>query len=391
MKSDKIYLDNCKTSRTDPVVLEAMKPYFLQKYWYPGPFTSYGTEISEDIEKATQIVAESIGAKPEEIVFTSGGTDSNNIGIKGTAYANQDNGKHLITTIVSHPSVLAIFLDLEESGFDVSYISADKDGFIDLEELKNEIREDTTLVAITHINHILGTIQEVKKIREILDSANHKIYLFTDSCEAYTKIPVDVNELGMDLMSVSGHKFNGPPGIGFLYCRKGIKIKPIQHGVARFHKLKPGGINIPSIIGLAKAVEISFSNFDKQYNKYRKLQNRLIYSIVNNIPKVQLNGPRGHKRNPANVNFSFSAVEGEAIMMMLDMQNIIVATGSGCSSQSLEPNYVMLQTGHTHEQANSSIRFTFSRFTTEQDIDKTVLVLTDIIRELRRRSPLWKE
>ncbi len=390
IKSDKIYLDNCKTSQIDPAVLEAMKPYFLQKYWYPGPFTSYGIEIAEDIERATKIVADSIGAKPDEIVFTNGGTDSNNIGIKGVAYANQDKGKHLITTVVSHASVLAIFLALEQEGFEVSYLSANKDGFIDLEELKSEIREDTTLVAITHTNHILGTIQEVKKIREILDGADHKIYLFTDSCEAYAKIPIDVNELGMDLMSISGHKFNGPPGIGFLYYRKGTKIRPIQHGITRFHKLKPGGVSIPSIMGLAKAVELSFSDFDKQYNRYRKLQDRLISGIENNIPQVQLNGPRAEKRNPSNVNFSFSAVEGEAIMMMLDMRDIIVETGSGCSSQSLEPSYVMLQTGHTHEQANSSVRFTFSRFTNEQEIDKTVSALTDIITELRRRSPLWK-
>ncbi|MCK4358737.1 MAG: cysteine desulfurase [Candidatus Cloacimonetes bacterium] len=390
MKKDEVYLDSCKTSRLAPEVLEAMMPYLTDKFWYPGPFTSIGTEIAEAIENSQRILANSLNAAQEEIIFTSGGTDANNIAIKGIMYANKDKGKHFITSVVSHPAVLAVFSALEKEGYKGTYISSNRDGCLNLEELKEAIREDTTLVAFTHVNHILGTIQKVEEINKILNNANHKIYLFLDSCEAYTKILIDVKKLGIDALSISAHKFNGPKGVGSLYLKKGTNIVPIQHGITRLHPLKPGSVNVPAIVGMGKAVEIAFENFDEQIAKYRGLQTLLYDEIFTIIPDVQLNGPGLEERSPAHLNISFAYVEGEAIMMMMDFENIHIETGSACSSQKLEPNYILMQTGRTHEESHGSVRFTLDRFVTEEGIMRTVYVLEKVIKELRRRSPLGK-
>ncbi len=390
MKKKEVYLDSCKTSKLAPDVLEAMMPYLTDKYWYPGPFTSIGTEIAEAIENSQRTIADSLNVEPKEIIFTSGGTDANNIAIKGIMYANRDKGKHFITSVVSHPAVLTIFQALEKEGYEGNYISANRDGYLNLEELKEAIRDDTTLVAFTHVNHILGTIQQVEEISKILNNANHNIYLFMDSCEAYMKIPIDVKRLGIDALSISGHKFNGPKGIGVLYLKKGTKIIPTQHGITRLNRLKPGSVNVPAIIGMGKAVEIAFKNFDEQIGKYHKLQKLLYDEIFKRIPDVQLNGPELKERSPAHLNISFAYVEGEAIMMMMDFENIHIETGSACSSQKLEPNYILMQTGRTHEESHGSIRFTFDRFVTDEGITRTVDVLENVIKELRRRSPLGK-
>ena len=390
MKKEEVYLDSCKTSKLAPEVLEAMMPYLTDKFWYPGPFTSIGTEIAESIENSQKTIADSLNAEPKEIIFTSGGTDANNIAIKGIMYANRDRGKHFITSVVSHPAVLAIFQALEKEGYEGNYISADRDGYLNLKELKKAIRDDTTLVAFTHVNHILGTIQQVEEISKILNNANHKIYLFLDSCEAYTKTPIDVKKLGIDALSISAHKFNGPKGVGALYQKKGTNIVPTQHGITRLHPLKPGSVNVPAIVGMGKAVEIAFENFDEQIAKYRGLQTLLYDEIFKRIPDVQLNGPGLEERSPTHLNISFAYVEGEAIMMMLDFENIHIETGSACSSQKLEPNYILMQTGRTHEESHGSVRFTFDRFVTEDGIMRTVDVLENVIKELRRRSPLGK-
>lgn len=390
MKNDEVYLDCCKTSRLAPEVLEAMMPYLTDKFWYPGPFTSIGTEIAEVIENSQKIIAESLNAEPKEIVFTSGGTDANNIAIKGIMYANKDKGKHFITSVVSYPAVLAVFQALEKEGYEGTYISANRDGYLNLEELREAIRDDTTLVAFTHVNHTLGTIQRVEEISKILQNANHKIYLFLDSCEAYTKIPIDVKKSGIDALSISAHKFNGPKGVGVLYLKKGTKIVPIQHGITRLHRLKPGSVNVPAIVGMGKAVELAFENFDEKAANYRKLQKLLYDEIFARIPDVQLNGPGLGKRSPAHLNISFSYVEGEAIMMMLDFEKIYVETGAACASQNLQPNYILTQTGRTPEEANGSIRLTMDRFVTEEGIMRTVDALERVIKELRRRSPLGK-
>lgn len=391
MSEKEVYLDSCKTSKLAPEVLQAMMPYMTDKYWYPGSFTSIGTEIAEVIEDAQARVADSMNAEPEEITFTSGGTDANNIAIQGIMQANKDRGKHFICSNVSHPSVLAVFQGLEKQGFEGTYISADKDGYLNLEELKAAIRPDTVLAAFTHINHILGTIQDARAIRDILDQADQKIYLFMDSCEAYTKIPLDVKELGIDALSISVHKFNGPKCMGILYVRNGTKIIPTQFGIVRLYKLKPGAINIPGIVGAAKAVELAFTDFDKQIAHYRELQKLLYDEIMRRIPDTVLNGPPLGERSPAHLNVTFRYIEGEAIMMMLDFDNIHVETGSACSSQNLQPNYILMNTGRTHEESHGSVRFTLDRFVTKEGIFKTVDVLEKTVKELRRRSPLGKK
>ena len=390
MKNNEVYLDSCKTSKLAQDVLEAMMPYLTDKFWYPGPFTSIGIEIAEAIENSQKTIANSLNAEPQEIIFSSGGTDANNIALKGIMYANKDKGKHFITSVVSHPAVLTVFQALEKEGYEGTYISADRDGYLNLDELKKAIRDDTTLVAFTHINHILGTIQQVEEISKILQNANHKIYLFLDSCESYMKIPIDVKKLGIDALSISGHKFNGPKGVGVLYLKEGTKIVPIQYGITRLHPLKPGSVNVPGIIGIGKAVEIIFKNFDTQMSKYLKLQKLLYDEIFKRIPDVLLNGPGLKERSPAHLSISFAYVEGEAIMMMMDFENIHIETGSACASQSLQPNYILMQTGRTHEESHGSVRFTFDRFVTEEGIMRTVDVLEKVIKELRRRSPLGK-
>ena len=387
MKKNGVYLDNCKTSKLAPEVLDEMIPYLKGKFWYPGAFTSIGTEIAEAIDDSQKTIADVLNAKPKEIIFTSGGTDANNIAIKGIMRANKNVGKHFITSTISHPAVLAIFQALEKEGYEGTYISANRDGYLNLEELKNAIRKDTVLVAFTHINHILGTIQKIEKIKNILAKANHKIYLFLDSCEAFAKIPIDVKMLGIDILSISAHKFNGPKGIGALFLKRGTKIVPIQHGITRLHRLKPGSVNVPAIIGMQKAVQLAFENFEEQISKLRKLQNLLHNTISERILDVKLNGPPLGERSPTHLNFSFSFVEGEAIMLMLDFEKIYVETGSACYSQGLKPNYILMQTGRTHEESHSSIRFTLDRFVTKEGILRTVNVLEKVIKELRRRSP----
>lgn len=391
MSDKEVYLDSCKTSRLAPEVLRSMMPYLTDKYWYPGSFTSIGTEIAEVIENAQAKIADSLNAEPEEITFTSGGTDANNIAIQGIMQANRNRGKHFICSNISHPSVLAVFQGLEQQGFEGTYISADKDGYLNLEELKAAIRPDTVLVAFTHINHILGTIQDSKAIRDILDQADHKIYLFMDSCEAYTKIPLDVKELGIDALSISVHKFNGPKGMGILYVKKGTEIVPIQFGIVRLYKLKPGAINVPGIVGTATAVELAFTDFEKKIAHYRELQKLLYDEIMKRIPDAVLNGPPLRERSPAHLNVTFRYIEGEAIMMMLDFNNVHVETGSACSSQNLQPNYILMNTGRTHEESHGSVRFTLDRFVTKDDILRTVDVLEKTAKELRRRSPLGKK
>ena len=391
MSGKEVYLDSCKTSRLDPKVLKAMMPYLTDKYWYPGSFTSIGTEISEVIEEAQETVAHSMNAKLGEITFTSGGTDANNIAIQGILQANKERGRHFICSTVSHPSVLAIFQGMEKQGFEGTYISANKDGYLDLEELKAAIRPDTILAAFTQVNHILGTIQNSKAIRNILDQADHKIYLFMDSCEAYTKIPIDVEGLGIDSLSISAHKFNGPKGMGILYVKKGTEIVPTQFGITRLYKLKPGAINVPGIVGTAKAVELAFADFDNNIERYRVLQKLLYDEIMKRIPDAVLNGPPLGERSPAHLNITFRYIEGEAIMMMLDFDNIHVETGSACSSQNLQPNYILMNTGRTHEESHGSVRFTLDRFVTKEGILKTVDALEKTAKELRRRSPLGKK
>ena len=385
---ERIYFNNCLTSKPAPEVVEIITEYMKNKYYFPENFIIMGTEAFNNLEKAKRIIADSIAASKKEIHFTSGGTAANNLAIKGYLTENSNKGTHIICSVIDYPDILTNAAFFENSGFDVTYLNANNEGFIDLKQLKDSIREDTILFMTTMGNHTVGTIQPIKEIREILDSAKQKIVMHVDACEAYARIPIDVNELGIDLMSISAHKIHGPQGIGALYQRKGIILGQIQHGVDRMDNLQTGGMNIASIAGFAKAVELAFNNLDVNIAKMRKLSDYLLNKIESTIPNTLLNGPRGVKRVSHNINISFDYIEGEAIMMMMDMFGISISTGSACASQGLKPNYVMMALGRNHEQSHSSMKFTLSRYNTFREIDYTVEKLAEVVKELRSRSPL---
>jgi len=385
---DRIYFNNCLTSKPAPEVVKLTTEYMNNRFYFPENFNAMGTTTSEDLDNAKRVIANSIGANSKEIHFTSGGTAANNLAIKGYLTANSNKGTHIICSVIDYPDILTNAAFFENSGFDVTYLEADNEGFIDLEQLKNSIREDTILFMTTIGNHTVGTIQPLKEIKEILDSAEQKIAIHVDACEAYARIPINVNELGIDLMTISAHKIHGPQGIGALYQRKGIKLGLVQHGVNRMDNLQTGGLNIASIAGFAKAVELAFDEKEDNMSKIRKLSDYLLNKIETTIPDTLLNGPRGNKRAPHNINISFDYIEGEAIMMMMDISGISISTGSACASQGLKPNYVLMALGRNHEQSHSSMKFTFSRYNTFQEIDYTVEKLAEVVKELRSRSPL---
>jgi cysteine desulfurase len=389
MKPGRIYLDNCITTRPAKEVLNAMQPYFEEQYWYPGTFISTGETINDAIAGFQETVAKAIGANANEIHFTSGGTLANNIAIKGLATANAGKGKHVIVSVVDYPDLLTNAAYLEKNGFEVSYLSADSEGFINLQELKNAIRKDTILFMTTAVNHVVGTIQPLAEIRDILQSADHKIFFHVDGGQAFGKIPLDVNELGIDTLAISAHKIHGPQGIGALYQRSGVKLGQLIHGVKRVDNLQTGGLSIALIAGFAKAVELSFADLPATIKQLRDMSNYLLETLEANIPDIELNGPKGEKRAPHNINVSIDFIEGEAITMMLDVLGITVATGSACASQGLKANYVLMAMGKNHVQSHGSMKFTLSRYTTKTEIDETVSALAKISAELRARSPLY--
>jgi len=388
---EKNYFDNCLTSQPAPEVVETMLPYLREKFYFPKNFVMGGSEISEELNLFKQTIADSIEADPDEIHFTTGGTSANNLGIKGFLSANAEKGTHVILSVIDYPDLLTNVAFFENSGFEITYLQADSKGFIDLEELKNAIRPDTVMFLTTLANHVVGAIQPIKQIRKILDDSGHEIALYTDACEAYGRMPLNVNELGIDLMAVSAHKIHGPQGVGALYLRKGIKISQIKHGIERVDNLETGGVSVASIAGFARAVELAFSNLEKNVEKIRTLRDYLLEQIEKNIARTLLNGPRGDKRVAHNLNISFSYIEGEALMLMLDMAGIKVATGSACASKGLKANYVLMAMGRNHEESHGSLKFTLSRYNTKEEIDFTVKKLKEVVKELRARSPLYNK
>lgn len=387
MKPGMIYLDNCITSPVIPEVLEAMQPYFTGKFWYPGTFVSTGESANSDLQGFKETLAAALGADPAEIHFTSGGTLANNIAIKGLAAAAP--GKHAICSVVDYPDLLTNAAYLEKQGFEVTYLPADSEGFIDLEQLRSAIRPNTSLFMTTLVNHVVGTIQPLAEIKAILEAADHKIFFHADAGQAFGKIPLDVKNLGVDTLSVSAHKIHGPQGIGALYVKKGTRLGQSIHGVQRMDNLQTGGLSMALIAGFAKAVELTFRDLEGNIRYLRELSNYLIDQIESKISHVELNGPRGDKRACHNVNISIDYIEGEAIAMMLDMHGITVATGSACASQGLKANYVMMAMGKTHVQSHGSMKFTLSRLNTRAEIDATIAALVEITESLRARSPLY--
>ncbi|MCM8819605.1 MAG: cysteine desulfurase NifS [Candidatus Omnitrophica bacterium] len=390
----KIYLDHNATTPTHPEVVKAMLPYYEEVFGNASSIHKFGQEAKKAIDEAREKVAEFISAKPEEIVFTSGGTEANNFAIKGVAYSNQERGKHIITSSVEHHAVLNPCGYLEKKGFKVTYLPVDKYGLVDPEDVKKAITKETILVTIMHANNEVGTIQPIAEIGKIIKEAStnnkQKIYFHTDAIQSVSKIPINVDELNVDLLSLSGHKIYGPKGIGALYIRKGTKIEPLIHGGHHERNRRAGTENVPAIVGLGKAIEIVKEDMEKEAIYLTNLREKLYQGIINKVDNVYLNG-HPSKRLPNTLNLCFEFVEGESIILNLDMKGVAVSSGSACTSGSLEPSHVLSAMGVPPALAQGSIRFSLGRFTTEEDIDYVVEVLPQIISRLRAMSPLYKK
>jgi cysteine desulfurase len=390
MKIGNIYMDNCITTALDPEVLEAMKPYFLEKFWFPGTFISTGEATNDALDGFRETIGKALNARNEEIHFTSGGTLANNIAIKGLAGAYSSAGRHAIVSVVDYPDLLTNAAWLEKQGFEVSYLEPDSEGFVRADQLRQAIRQDTVLFMNTVVNHVVGTIQPMTDYKAVLDSSDHKIYWHADAGQAFGKMPLDVQTLGVDTLSISSHKIHGPQGVGALYIKKGTKLSQLIHGVNRVDPLQTGGIGIALIAGFAKAVEITFADLNATTSRLRDLSNYLLERLEATIPEIELNGPRGERRACHNINVSIAYIEGEAVTMMLDMHGITVATGSACASQGLTPNYVLMAMGKNHVQSHGSMKFTLSRYNTKEQIDFVVEKMAEIAASLRERSPLYQ-
>jgi cysteine desulfurase len=378
-----IYLDNAATTQVDEKALKAMIPYFTKNYGNASSLHMQGTAAKTALEKSRKIIAKSLNAKPEEIYFTSGGTESNNWTLKGLFWQNYPEKNHIITTRIEHDCTLNACKWLETQGAKLTYLNVNKEGFIDLEQLKNSIAKKTFLVSIIHANNEIGTIQNIEEIGKICNEKN--ILFHIDACQSFTKIPINVKKQNIDLITINSHKIHGPKGIGALYIREGIKIKTLLHGGGHERRLRSGTENIPGIVGFAKAVEISKKT---NLRKILELRDRLIKGILEDIPNTKLNGPTGEKRLCNNVNISFQNVEGESIGGYLERENIFVSTGSACMSNTLSSSHVLKAIGLSDLDQNSSVRFSLSKYTTEKEIKKVIKVLPKVIKKLRRLSPI---
>ena len=381
----KVYLDNGATTQVAKEVAQTMQKTLTKKFGNPNSLHSFGEEAKIELEKARGIIAKKINAEPSEIIFTSGATESDNLAIKAIAYKHRDKGNHIITSKIEHPAVLSTCEALEKEGFRITYLSVDKEGFIDLKKLEKAITPETILITIIHANNEIGTVQDIEEIGKICKEKN--IIFHTDVAQSFTKVPIDVKQTNIDILSVSGHKIHGPKGIGALFVKKGTKIKPLFNGGEQENKLRPGTENMPGIIGLAKAVEISK---EKDLEHMRKLRDMLIEGIEKNIPDMVFNGSRD-RRLVNNVNIAFKYVEGESLLYQLNDKGIAVSTGSACSSHSLSPSHVLIAIGLKPEDAHGSIRFTLSRYTTKEEIEYTVNSLKGIVENLRKISPLGRK
>ena len=378
-----IYLDNGATTQVVNEVVKAMNKFHSEVYGNASSLHHKGQEAKRALEEARHTIAKSIGAKDEEIIFTSGGTESNNFAIKEIAFANRNKGDHIITTKIEHDCVLNSCKILEKLGFRVTYLNVDKEGFVNPEDLEKAVTDKTILVSIIHGNNEIGTIQDLSKLYEICKK--HNIYFHTDTCQSYTKTDLSANQA--DLITLNAHKIHGPKGVGALYIKKGVKIQPLINGGGQERNLRSGTENIPGIIGFAKAVKFAMKK--KYINSMAKLRDYFIEQALK-IPDTQLNGPKGNKRLCNNINLSFKYIEGESIGAYLDAKGICTSTGSACSSKSLEPSHVLMALEKNSERAHGSLRFTISRFTTKQELDFTLKELKKTVEKLRKISPLTK-
>ncbi len=383
-----IYLDNAATTRVVPEVMDAMAPYFTEYYGNPSSIYSFAGRIKDDMEQARAQIAGLLGAKPEEIYFTGGGSESDNWALKATAEAYASKGKHIITSTIEHHAILHTCEWLEKHGFEITYVNVDENGTIRLDELRAAIRPDTILISVMAANNEIGTIQPLQQIGEI--AKEHGILFHTDAVQAFAHIPLNVDEMHIDMLSASGHKINGPKGIGIMYIRKGVKIGSFIHGGAQERRRRAGTHNVPGIIGIAKAAQIANEKMEERMAYECKLRDHLIERVLAEIPYSRLNGDRTN-RLPNNANFCFRFIEGESMLIKLDQKGICASSGSACTSGSLDPSHVLLAIGLPHEIAHGSLRLTLSQETTMEDIDYTVDELKVIIEQLRSMSPLYED
>lgn len=384
-----VYMDYAATTYVKPEVLEEMMPYFTEKFGNPSSFYGISRETKRAIDASREKVAKALNCKPTEVYFTGGGSEADNWAIKGIASAHKNKGNHIITTKIEHHAVLHTCQYLEKHGFEVTYLDVDKEGFINLDDLRNAITDKTILVSIMFANNEIGTIQPVKEIGEICKE--HKVLFHTDAVQAVGNVPVDVQDMNIDMLSLAGHKIYGPKGIGVLYIRNGIKIDNLIHGGAQEKNRRAGTENIASIVGLGKAIELATSNLDEHMSRLSALRDKLIDGILAEVPYSYVNGPRGDKRLPGNANVRFTFIEGESILLSLDFKGVCASSGSACTSGSLDPSHVLLAIGLPHELAHGSLRLTLGEGSTEEEVDYVLEVLPPIIERLRNMSPLWDD
>ena len=383
-----IYLDNAATTPTAPEVIEAMLPFYERRYGNPSALYDLGQKSHDAIEESRQIIAQSIGAQPEEIYFTAGGSESDNWALKCTAEAYANKGNHIITTKIEHHAILHTAEYLEKRGFEITYLDVDEDGKVKLDDLKAAIRPTTILISVMFANNEIGTIQPIKEIGEI--AHEHGILFHTDAVQAFGQLPINVDECHIDMLSASGHKFNGPKGIGIMYIRTGVKIRSFIHGGAQERKRRAGTENVPGIVGIGTAAKRAAANMEERTAKEREVRDYLIDRVLNEIPYCRLNGHRTD-RLPNNANFSFQFVEGESLLIKLDMKGICASSGSACTSGSLDPSHVLLAIGLPHEIAHGSLRLTLNEEIEKEDIDYVVDNLKEIVAHLREMSPLYED
>lgn len=384
----RIYLDNAATTKTAPEVVEAMLPYFTEHYGNPSSIYGFAAANKEVITGCREKIAGILGAKTEEIYFTAGGSESDNWALVAAAEAYAAKGNHIITSRIEHHAILHTCEYLEKRGYEVTYLDVDEAGFIDLEQLRAAIREDTILISIMFANNEIGTIQPVEQIGQI--AHEHGVLFHTDGVQAFGQVPICVDEMHIDMLSASGHKFNGPKGIGFLYIRKGVKIRSFIHGGAQERKRRAGTENVPGIVGIGAAAERAARTMEERTAREREVRDYMISRIEKEIPYCRLNGDRT-MRLPNNVNFSFRFVEGESLLIRLDRKGICASSGSACTSGSLDPSHVLLAIGLPHEIAHGSLRMTLSEETTKEDADYVVDALKEIIQIQREMSPLYED
>ena len=387
MEDRTVYLDHAATTYVKPEVFEDMKPYFSEHFGNASSIYSLGRDSKKAVEESREKVAKAIGAEPKEVYFTGSGSEADNWALKGIAAAYKKKGNHIITSAIEHPAIMGSCKYLEGEGFEITYIPVDSDGLVSPEQIRNAIKENTILISIMFANNEIGTIQPIKEIGAI---AKEKGVLFhTDAVQAVGNVNIDVKDLNVDLLSLSGHKFYGPKGIGALYIKKGVKISSFIHGGQQERGKRASTENVPGIIGLGRAIELATENLDEYNKKLIELREKTIEGLFAKVPYIKLNGHR-HNRLPGNVNISFEFIEGESLLLMLDMKGIYGSSGSACSSGSLDPSHVLLAIGLPHEIAHGSLRLTFGDENTQEDVDYILEVIPQMVTKLRDMSPLWE-